>query len=63
MQKQTETGAFNVARAAKYIGSSAPTLLRILKTGKLPHRREGKRVFISKAALDRWLEGDTEGAK
>jgi excisionase family DNA binding protein len=56
----TKTGALNVAKAAHYIGTSKPTLLRILKDGEIPHRRYGKRVFIAKAALDKWLEGETQ---
>jgi excisionase family DNA binding protein len=48
--------AFNVSRGAKYLGVSAPTLLKYLPT--IPHRRMGKRVVISKQALDKWLLND-----
>jgi excisionase family DNA binding protein len=58
MSKKTEEiGAYNVRGAAKYIGVSAPTLLKLIHdTKEIPHKRVGKRVIIPKAALDTWLE-------
>ena len=56
MQK-SEVGAFNVSQAARYIGVSKPTLLKLIhRESEIPHKRVGKRVIISKAALDAWLE-------
>ncbi|MGL4609250.1 MAG: excisionase family DNA-binding protein [Trueperaceae bacterium] len=58
MSRNTEAvGAFNVRSAAKYIGVSAPTLLKLIHdTKEIPHKRVGKRVIVPKAALDAWLE-------
>ena len=44
---------FNVREAAKYIGVSAPTMLKLLS--EIPHRRFGKRVIVAKTTLDKWL--------
>jgi excisionase family DNA binding protein len=58
VRQTQEVAGLNVARAAKYVGTSGPTLLKILKSGEIPHRRVGRRVFIARAALDKWLEGE-----
>ncbi len=47
--------------AAKAAGLARQTFVRHLP--EIPHRVAGRRVLISKAALQRWLEGhDTEQA-
>lgn len=51
----------NISRGAKYLGVSAPTLLKYLPS--IPHRRIGKRVLLSRDALDKWLRGDVASGK
>jgi excisionase family DNA binding protein len=57
LKQKTEVAAFNLRTGARYIGVSAPTLLKLLHdTKEIPHKRVGKRLIISKVALDTWLE-------
>jgi excisionase family DNA binding protein len=60
MQIAKNAGALNTSQAARYIGVSRPLLQRLLEEGSIPHRNLGKRKLISKAVLDRWLEGDNK---
>jgi excisionase family DNA binding protein len=54
---KVESVAFNTRAGARYLGVSAPTFLKMLHdTKEIPFKRVGKRVIISKAALDSWLE-------
>lgn len=53
---QVQQNAYNVRESAKYIGVSAPTMLKLLS--EIPHRRVGKRVIVSKANLDKWLSNE-----
>jgi excisionase family DNA binding protein len=55
---QSDAGGFNLARAAAYLGTSRPTLSRMLKDEVIPHRRYKKRIFISREALDSFLSGE-----
>jgi excisionase family DNA binding protein len=57
MQKIEKNG-YNVREAAKYIGVSPPTFLKLLD--EIPHRRVGKRVIIGKTNLDNWLNGSVQ---
>jgi excisionase family DNA binding protein len=60
--QQIEVASFNVREAAKYIGISPPSVLRLLHEKKeIPFKRVGKRVLIPKAAIDKWLEGNDVG--
>jgi excisionase family DNA binding protein len=56
--KKEEQGGFNLAGGAAYIGTSKPTLSRMLKDNLIPHARYGKRVFISRRALDNFMQGE-----
>lgn len=47
--------------AARYAGLSRPTFTRDVLP-HVPHRRAGRRVLITKAALTRWLEGEEQSA-
>jgi excisionase family DNA binding protein len=58
MEMTIEAKGLNLEKAAQYIGVSKPTLMKLLP--KLPHQRVGKRYVISKAGLDKWLEGQTQ---
>lgn len=44
-------------QAAKYLKISKPTMYKLLKKRKIPARRLGKQWRISKAVLDKFLEG------
>jgi excisionase family DNA binding protein len=57
-KSSNEQGGFNLARGAAYIGTSKPTLSRMLKDNLIPHARYGKRVFISRQALDNFMQGE-----
>ena len=48
----------SLTEAARFAGLSRPTLTKHLH--EIPHRVAGRRVLITKAALTRWLEGDTD---
>jgi excisionase family DNA binding protein len=56
--KEVETLAYNLAKAAKVIGVSKPTLSRMLKEGLINHRRVGSRVIIPKIAIEQFLQGE-----
>ena len=50
-------------QAAKFLGTSAPTLRRALRSGSgIPHQRLGARFLFSKQALTTWLAGQPERA-
>jgi excisionase family DNA binding protein len=55
---KTDRAGFNLARGADYLGTSKPTLSKMLAEGLIPYARFGKRVFISKQVLDKFLEGE-----
>lgn len=63
MQKQAQPEAFrSLNDAAKYAGLSRPTFTRDVLP-HVPHRVAGRRVLITRTALQRWLEGhDTQEA-
>lgn len=48
--------------AARYIGVSKPIMLAALSRGEIPARRIGRRWIISRAAVDRWLAGETSSS-
>lgn len=47
--------ALSLGQAAKAAGMSRQTLAKHL--GEIAHRRTGRRVLITRLALERWLEG------
>ncbi|MHB8441654.1 MAG: helix-turn-helix domain-containing protein [Candidatus Tyrphobacter sp.] len=46
---------FTPAEAAQYLRLSRKKLDRVLRRGEIPHRREGRSILITRAALDSWL--------
>ena len=58
MEKKSKA-VFNLREAAAYLGISVPTLAALLRSGEIPCRRAGQRWLISKAALDTWLNANT----
>lgn len=60
MQKQAQREVFKSLKdAAKYAGLSRPTFTRDVLP-HVPHRVAGRRVLITRTALQRWLEGYDE---
>ena len=51
---------FNLKEAADYLGISTPTLVLLLKSGRIFYRRVGQRWLISKTTLDNWLNSTDE---
>jgi len=50
--------AFKIDAAAQYISVSIPTFRRLLKCGEIrPCRRVLRHVLVSRAELDRWVNG------
>lgn len=47
--------AFSLREAAVACRTSVPTIRKAIKEGRLRARREGRRVLISRAALEEWL--------
>ncbi len=54
--KKIERISYNTIEAAQAIGVSKPTLLQMLKDGVIKHTRYRRRVFISRASLDEFLD-------
>ena len=61
-KQQKEQEVFSGLRdAARYAGVSRPTFTKDILP-HIPHRRAGRRVLITRTALQRWLEGhDAQG--
>ena len=55
METTLYKSAFNLKEAAVYLGISIPTLVRLLRSGDIPHRRVGQRWLSARSALDTWL--------
>ena len=52
---QREPSAFNVRDGAAYLGVGETLFRQLLRAGTISHRKVGRRVIVSKAALDRFL--------
>jgi hypothetical protein len=55
MKAQTE--GLNARTGAKYVGVSTPTFLKSVLP-EVPHKRVGRRIVVSKTALDVWMNGE-----
>jgi excisionase family DNA binding protein len=51
MDRQTIT----VKEAASYIGVSKDLVYQLVREGKLPHVKVGRRILFRKEVLDRWM--------
>ncbi len=49
----------SIDAAARFAGLSRPTFTRDVLP-HVPHRRAGRRVLITRSALQRWLEGQEQ---
>lgn len=52
---QREPSAFNIRDGAAYLGVGQTLFRQLLRSGTIVSRHAGRRVIISKAALDRYL--------
>jgi excisionase family DNA binding protein len=44
-----------VAAAATYIGRSTQATYHLISQNRIPHRRQGSRVFFDRQELDKWI--------
>jgi excisionase family DNA binding protein len=54
-----EPAAVSVPEAGAYLGVSADTVRRLVRSGCLPHARIGNSIRIRRVDLDSYLEGQT----
>jgi excisionase family DNA binding protein len=52
--------AFSPAEAARSVGLSVGTIRKLIKTGKLAYTRYDRRILISRANLDAFLNQETQ---
>lgn len=55
METGLRKSVFNLKEAAVYLGISIPTMVRLLRSGDISHRRVGQRWLIARSVLDDWL--------
>ena len=54
---------FDIERTAKYLGGIHPqTVRQMIRDIQLPHVRIGKRIFLDRLDLDRYIEQQKNGA-
>ena len=56
LNQATEPRLMNVKEAAAYIGRTPKALWHMIANGTIPCVREGSRVHLDRADLDRWIE-------
>lgn len=59
LSKPTEPEAFDVPTSAQIIGSSARVIWDEVKNRKIAHFRIGKRVLISRIAINEYISRNT----
>jgi len=52
---QNQQKILNVDEAATYLTISKSHLYKLTSKGAIPHSKQGKRIYFSKAKLDIWL--------
>ena len=58
MVQVEEKAGLSVNEAASYIGIGRNTMWGLVWDGTVPHCRFGRRVIVSRRALDRLLDGE-----
>lgn len=58
MTIEIQPAAFNRKQAARYLGLSENTLVKLIQSGRVKQIKIDRRVIIAKAELDRFLEGE-----
>jgi excisionase family DNA binding protein len=56
MSTMPEKAAFSVEEACTYIGTSRPTVYRLMDSGAIPSFHIGRRRLILKEDLDRFIQ-------
>ena len=56
LRQSEEPRLLNVNEAAAYIGRTPKALRHMIASGTIPAVREGSRVHLDRADLDRWIE-------
>ncbi len=54
-----ENVALNVTDAGRYLGVSADTIRRLIRTGTLPHARIGNSIRLRRSDLTDYLDAQT----
>jgi len=55
LTNQNQQKILNVDEAATYLTISKSHLYKLTSRGEIPHSKQGKRIYFSKAELDVWL--------
>lgn len=56
MTSSTEKAAFSVEEAGIYLGTSRPTVYRLMDSGGLPSIHIGRRRLVLKEDLDKFIQ-------
>lgn len=56
-QAQDDPEVLTVQQAAKLLGLGLHTVYEATNRGEIPHRRVGRRILYSRAAILAWLKG------
>ncbi len=51
----SETGVIDISSAAKYLSLSKSTIYQLISKRRIPHYKQGKRVYFRKDELDKWI--------
>jgi excisionase family DNA binding protein len=58
-EERMEPAALSIAGAGTYLGVSADTVRRLVRSGSIPHARIGSSIRIRRTDLDSFLESRT----
>lgn len=53
----SESTAMSVEEVAAMLGVSTKTVYEAAGRGEIPHRRLGRRILFSRAAITKWFDG------
>ena len=57
--KKTEVkDVMTIAETANYLNTSFQSVKQLITSGEIPYRKLGRRYFIAKEMVDRWLRGE-----
>ena len=60
MVNETESAVLSVNQCAKYLKISRGSAYQGIMTGEIPHIKIGRRILISRRALEKMLEGQQD---